>query len=43
MVEKEKSQQLTKPKANAVISSSADTDAVDDTDLGSFGTCGKPH
>ena len=33
----------TTPKANATISSSADTDAVDDDDLGSFGTCGKPH
>ena len=33
----------TKPKANAVITSSADTDAVDDDDLGSLGIYGKPH
>ena len=33
----------TTPKANAVISSSADTDTVDDDDLVSFGTCVKPH
>lgn len=29
----------TMPKANAAISSSADTDAVDEDDRGSFGTC----
>ncbi|MFZ6053020.1 hypothetical protein, partial [Halocola ammonii] len=30
-------------KANAAISSSANTDSVEDDDLDSFGTCGKPH
>lgn len=41
--ENKKTQCTTTPKANAAISSSVDTDAVDDDDLVSFGTCGKPH
>jgi hypothetical protein len=33
----------TTPKANAAISSSLDTNAVEDDDFGSLGIYGKPH
>lgn len=38
-----KNDTTTTPKANASISSSADNDAVDDKDFGSFGNYGEPH
>lgn len=38
-----KRQLPTKPKANAAISSSADTDAVDDKDFVTLDLHGKPH
>ena len=43
MTLKNKKRATTTPKANAAISSSADTDAVDGDDLGSLGIHGKPH
>jgi hypothetical protein len=38
-----KKRHTTTPKANAAITSSVDTDAVDNSDLVSLGICGKPH
>jgi hypothetical protein len=38
-----KKRTITTPKANAAISSSVDSDAVNDENCGSLGNYGEPH